>query len=485
MSFSVLGAGELGLACGLALRANGASRVTLVNRDGLLRRAQEALLVGAAKNPSTSTANSTLLPGGVDLVPVRRLPDSNPSAIRSVFLCTPVTALLPQFTGLRNRIPAPPQRSDGERAECGDTTALPPLVDLISRCNVDGEGSQSFVACLGRGLGPDGETASHMARAALDCGTHSRTTALPIYTVCGPIIPKEWLHQSLGRLAKEASLRGAGGGSPAPPGLGFSGTALTFALSGVAAPRGGLGDEGEYAKLARDDGFHAAMEQLFSEGLFGRESVCYERDLTSGAALDIVNGCLPLCAFGAGLVSNAYSGASVSALAAYAQHCATATTALVNDLVEGRAKGTPLPMGANAALFSACNVFSSKEFILGRHLDFKFRQMDALKAVYPGRSYEIFSATVDGLHTLMKERQVASPFFEVLMDAFGTVIRASTAGQGLVKQGCYDYRESATSPLLEHAMRIDEAMLSGDEERFEEAKRQLEEVFSYYPTKRK
>lgn len=260
----------------------------------------------------------------------------------------------------------------------------------------------------------------------------------------------------------------------------------------------------------------------------------------------IVNGCLPLVAFGAGLVQAAYaSTGTTSALISYAQNASNAMEALLRDVEEaveveealpseldkrGSRRGqqtngcvdsvtgnlqkaaTPfsvaslhfLPPSLVSSIYLACLHHSSKEFVLGRQMDFHFRKEDALRAVFrrgprslrPARSGDrrnaepvdsdvdlasTISASADGLyeillalnkcdpaaasplgsdgpeatgggegagiHVVMGERKKADSiiFFEALLDTFHTVLRASSVGQGLVKAGYEGFR----SPVLD------------------------------------
>ncbi|EPY21982.1 hypothetical protein STCU_08408 [Strigomonas culicis] len=276
---------------------------------------------------------------------------------------------------------------------------------------------------------------------------------VPILCGTGPILPKEWAVHSTAALGEDGGPR-----FPHP----HSATALTFAVANEA--------------LRTDAGLLRAA-RLQVGRLFARESVTLLEEPDGADVLALVNACLPLCSFGAGLVSNAYAGNSVGALAAYLQHACSATEALVNTLL-GRPRGSPLPPAVWSSLSMACTTFASREFVLGRQLDYHFKKNDALRAVYSGMSHANLAATVDGIHTLLQRHQYSSPFYEVLMDAFNTHIRASVAGEGLVKEGYYGYRESPPSPLLREITKVDDALFSGDEERFEKARKNFEKVFS-------
>ncbi|EKF32960.1 hypothetical protein MOQ_003179 [Trypanosoma cruzi marinkellei] len=216
-----------------------------------------------------------------------------------------------------------------------------------------------------------------------------------------------------------------------------------------------------------------------SQRLWCRESVTWLTEPKSSELLSLINGCFPLCSMGAGMVSSEYP-ASVSAMMSYMQHAISATEKLVNEVLS-RPQGTPLPACAVATLAMACTNHASREFIFGRRLNFHFRHRDAIRAVFPGNSHESLDASVAGLHTLLKQRSFSSPFYEVLMDAFLTVLRASVAGRGLVRTGCYDYRDQISmedAPLLRHVLAVDEAMLSGDEDSFNKACHTLEVEFT-------
>nr|CCD13519.1 unnamed protein product [Trypanosoma congolense IL3000] len=226
-----------------------------------------------------------------------------------------------------------------------------------------------------------------------------------------------------------------------------------------------------------DTGARCLLQQL-TERLWWRECVTWVDDPLSAEVLSLVNGCVPLCSMGAGLVSNEYPG-SVSALTSYMQHAVGATEKLVNDVL-GRPLGTPLPACALSTIAMACTNYAAREFAFGRRLDYHFRHRDALRATFPDRSYEPLDATVAGLHTLLGRRVVSSPFYEVLMDAFLTLLRASVAGRELVRTGHYEYRDGVrdeNATLLRHALAVDSAVVSGDEQRFDEARRLLQEAF--------
>ncbi|CCW67301.1 unnamed protein product [Phytomonas sp. Hart1] len=140
-----------------------------------------------------------------------------------------------------------------------------------------------------------------------------------------------------------------------------------------------------------------------------------------------------------------------------------------------------MPSCLCATLYSTCTNYGLRDFILGRQFDFHFKKAFALQAVYSGNDYAAFSSTVNGLHTLMKSRSVSSPFYEVIMDTFSTLLRASVVGAGLVKEGYYDYRQPSTTPFLEHAMKIDEAVFSENETDFEAARARFIDVLSHDP----
>ncbi|KAG8340087.1 hypothetical protein ERJ75_001615300 [Trypanosoma vivax] len=267
-----------------------------------------------------------------------------------------------------------------------------------------------------------------------------------LVVVSGPVSAREWATANAnGRERGESN----------------SGVSLCLSLSDV-------------ANAGARGATHSLVEQLWR-----RESVTWISDPLSAELLSLINGCAPLCSMGAGLVSNEYP-ASVSAAMSYLQHAADATGQLVNEML-GQARGTGLPACAVSTIAMACTNHAAREFVFGRRLSYHFRHHDAISAVFPRGSSEPLDATVSGLHALLARRKVASPFYEVLMDAFLTLLRASVAGRGLVRSGDYAYRKgahAAGSLLLRHAMSVDDAVVSGDELRFDEARDALEKALA-------
>lgn len=321
----------------------------------------------------------------------------------------------------------------------GDAAALPDLLDCLGR-HVD---VPTFV--FSRGLSRDGLTPQEELSRVI-CSRPSK-----LVVVSGPLFAREW--------AAASAHERTGGRAD-----GNSGVSLAFAMT----------DE-------TDAGTLEAVRAL-TERLWWRESITWLTEPAAARLLSLVNGCAPLCCMGAGMVSSEYP-ACVSAMMSYLQHAISATEKLVNDVLS-RPRDTPLPACGVAALAMACTNQSSREFIFGRRLNYYFRHRDAVRAVFPGRSHESLDATVAGLHTLLTRRSLSSPFYEVLMDAFLTVLRASVAGRGLVKSGHYDYRHHPCvddTPLFKHVLAVDDAVLSGDERRFDKARQALEKAFGDPP----
>ncbi|CCW59716.1 unnamed protein product [Phytomonas sp. EM1] len=447
MNFSVLGPGELGVACALALLANHPSRtVSLLSRDG------------KAGGAATSAGFTRRIPPRLRIV-------SYPTAAErewphAVFLCTPAESLIAPSPSFSSTSPVRTFLRDW-RDRKGDTGG--------------GKGPFSFLAVFTRGLSTAGVTPVDLACQEMLPGgevegEEGERRGMPlILSATGPIFAREWAAQS--------NPPGSPSSSPeqgltpdqesetrSDPPRQFSGTALVFALNHATS----------------DAGLVSALRRHLQEDLFRREAVTLLEGPDSGAEVKLINACLPLCAFGAGLVSNYYAGSNASALAAYAQHALRATTGLINGLL-GRTVDTPLPPCLCSTLCAVCSHYGLREFVLGRRFDFHFKKAFALQAVYPGQTHTAFTSTVNGLHTLMRARSVSSPFYEVIMDTFSTLLRASVVGAGLVKEGYYDYRQPGSSPFLEHAMKIDEAVFSHDEVAFEAAKSRFISTISQDP----
>lgn len=238
----------------------------------------------------------------------------------------------------------------------------------------------------------------------------------------------------------------------------------------------------------------------------------------SNQVLGLVNGVLPLIAFGGGLVAHVYGSppavSATAALLSYAANAVDATTDLIQRLLlhhhshpspsSQATSQAPVPAAvvippiAVAAIYCAAQDHSSPEFQLGKHLEFHFRKEDALKATFRstsssgGAEREVpakatLEDTADGMQNLLEllyesemERKVAegdssdvedaceeavSPLFDGLLDAYVTVVRASVVGEGLVKAGYSTYRSVSSAPQLMAAVQaVDEAMINGTEE---------------------
>jgi hypothetical protein len=530
---TVLGAGELGKACALALAAGGIAAVRLLTRDVNLAALDTVGKDKAHTRSTTSCKDGTpsSWPSAIQFCDVRTVLNDAAAlphyASDPLFICTPINAYLSAtdawakttFGNEHN-----PVTHDVLKRWCSRRRVPPSTTAAGSRQRaVDAR----FVCTLTRGFAADGGVPAQLvddllngstSPSAPECESASggRSTTkgeVPVLVAAGPLLATAWAQQCIpaesnpadavpsfsqpSSLSADASSfipprpRSAlssgteeGRESAAPPLMKAETNATTAAASahrGLLYPHTFSGVSLSFAAWTPsthlDSGRQEALAQQLVE-LFPRESVTYLREPDAAAVLSIINGCAPLCSFGAGLVSSVYTGPSVTALASYAQHAAVATEKLVNQLL-GRPCGTPLPLPALSTLNCACTCFASREFALGRQLDFYFRKQDAVQAIFRGRTHGVFAATVDGLHTRMQTSHVTSPFYEVLMDTYNTMIRASRAGEGLVKEGYYDYREPVReeSALLRHAVEVDEAVLSGDENRFTAAKERLVQAF--------
>lgn len=424
-------------------------------------------------------------------------------------------------------------------------------------------------------------------------GIEYRCSATPsspvaVLTVCGPLLPREWAHQSAGLCGKDTLERKTDAAPPPPFSIPpkpspFSGASFTVSLAS---------EEDQLAQYYfRDDDSLCDCsrltlhEVLFDQvkRLFPRENVSYycesvhspsfsgevdhrssvmERGRTAarnieclssekntcvgrsgGYVLGIVNGVLPLLSFGAGLVHSSYTTSSINslqchyfeqstttgALFSYAQNAVLATESLIEDLWRSQqyrmkkkdeisdkkistsgtssmyispssstknSRPSPLPPTVVSTLFLVCLDHCSREFILGKQLNYHFRKADALSAVFCDRSasdswerkgsvtqsitrnsnYEkgekssdpnsnegietkgmpwscatlgstrcsspwksssfcntTIASSVDGLSALMERENINSPFFQALIDTYHTVLRASTIGQILVQ----------------------------------------------------
>ncbi|GET90514.1 hypothetical protein, conserved [Leishmania tarentolae] len=526
---TILGAGELGKACACALAANrSVDSVTLLTRDASMAAPEKTTATspsthssdlanasgagGSSTGASSSTAAAsnnaaTVWPSVVHLQDLKKFyrdaaSDTNcKRAQHPLFLCTPCASYLPSHDAWA--------RAVFGNEHCSAThdvlTRWRSSSGTVDSSKPEGASSTRFAVVFTRGFAANGAVPAQLADALLngpiaehDSSAGSDPLAegeTPVLVASGPVLAKEWSLQST-----PLALRGAsaalsspipsrppsalsaiaaadGDGSETrrratPPSV--SGMELPHAFSGVA-----LAFAVWTPSVAADTGRQEALAEKLRL-FFPRESITYLSAHDAAAILAIVNGCVPLCSFGAGLVSSVYTGTSVTSLAAYAQHAVSATEQLVNKLL-GRACGTPLPLPAVSTLWCACTCLVSREFALGRKLDFYFRKQDATEAIFRGHEHHLFAATVDGLHERMQASGVASPFYEVLMDTYNTMIRASRTGEGLVKEGFYGYRDTLgedCGELLRQVTRVDEAMLSGDEARFTEAKERIMKVFS-------
>ncbi|RNF03891.1 oxidoreductase (with NAD(+) or NADP(+) as acceptor) [Trypanosoma rangeli] len=420
----VLGAGELGTACALSLVANMEKRdpqaravVTMCARD---REYLHELQFGS--QTFRMFDRNIRVPSEMSFQVMGEEPVKKAAYCEASFLCIPVSCFMEEKSS------TPREETTAGLREC-----------LIRHAN-----APLFVFC--RGFSREGLTPVEAINRVI-CPQPSK-----VAVVSGPLFAKEWAAASVLENNVTSSSHTTNSNS---------GVSLAFAMA-----------DGTDAETIQ------AMRNL-SQRLWQREGVTWLTEPNAAGILSFINGCFPLCCMGAGMVSSEYP-ASVSAMMSYMQHAISATEQLVNQAFS-RPQGTPLPACAVATLAMACTNHASREFVFGRHLNYHFRHRDAIRAVFPGNSCELLDATVAGIHTLLKRLSFSSPFYEVLMDAFLTVLRASVAGRGLVKSGCYDYRDHVCmedAPLLQHALAVDDAMLSGDEEGFNKACQTLAMVFS-------
>nr|CCM17336.1 hypothetical protein, conserved [Leishmania guyanensis] len=526
---TILGTGELGRACACALAANrSVDSVTLLTRDVAMAAPDVAtetsslthrsdlgsfsVVGGSSTGASLSYAAppntaATLWPSVAHLQDLKHFHSDAASATSRTWVQHPLLLCTPSVSYLSGR-------DAWARATFG-SEHCPATHDVLTQwrssstaaASLQSESAPStrFVVVFTRGFAADGAAPAELAETLLNgslaghassaasCSGSERET--PVLVASGPLLAKEWALQSTPLASNDASATLSSLIPSRPPSAlsttaaadddvsesrgktaasstadrrlphAFSGVALTFATWTPSVAN----------DIRRQE---ALAEQL--RLFFPRESVTYLTAPDAAAILAIVNGCVPLCSFGAGLVSSVYTGTSVTSLAAYAQHAVAATEQLVNKLL-GRATGTPLPLPAVSTLWCACTSLVSREFALGRKLDFYFRKQDAVEAIFRGHVHHLFAATVDGLHERMQANSVTSPFYEVLMDTYNTMIRASQTGEGLVKEGYYGYREALdedSSELLRHVTHVDKAMLSGDEAQFTAAKERIMQAFA-------
>lgn len=470
----MLGTGALGRACAAALAAHpNTAPVHLLTRDKALAEASlesggpsRKSLHGGAADPPRAVASPNIH------LKVLSITDGCPSVspgAAPLFLCTPAVSYLRPDDGWANVALGAEHSSithDYLRAIGQQHTATTTGGDA-------GGAVPLFVGVFTRGLSVDGVSPAQQCDdllndAATSAASNARRPVVPTVVLSGPIIAREWIGQStpppapapVGPASPAAAA--APTSTAAPSARAFSGTALTAALytPSIAA------DAGRIADLA------AAVAALFP-----RESTTFLTDADAGAVLSLVNSCLPLCAFGAGMVSHVYQGATGSALASYAEHAADSTTQLVNGIL-ARPSGTPLPLSVWSTIYSVCTDFTARELILGRRMDFYFRRQDAAQAIYRGAGHHQFGATVDGVATLLQRHGVSNSFYAALMDAHATLLRASRVGEGLVKRGYAGYGEPAgETVLLQHAMALDGAAIAGDEDRLAAAKKNILTTF--------
>ncbi|RNF26540.1 oxidoreductase (with NAD(+) or NADP(+) as acceptor) [Trypanosoma conorhini] len=430
----ILGAGELGTACALSLLANMGSRgaqagavVTMCARD---KDYLQELQLGS--KTFRLFDRSIHVPSEMSFQVMGEEPAEKPTHCKASFLCLPVSCF----------------------AEAKGATPHEETPACVRECLIRNANAPLFVFV--RGFSREGLTPVEEINRVI------RPQPSRVVVVSGPLFAREWAAASLPENSTTtAATSGSSSSSSSHASNSNSGVSLAFAMA----------DETEAETLQ-------AMRDL-SQRLWHRESVTWLTEPNAAGILSFVNGCFPLCCMGAGMVSSEYP-ASVSAMMSYMQHAIGATEELVNQAFS-RPHGTPLPACATATLAMACTNHASREFIFGRRLNYHFRHRDAIRAVFPGNSHASLDATVAGIHTLLKRLSFSSPFYEVLMDAFLTVLRASVAGRGLVKTGFYDYRDHACmedAPLLQHALAVDAAMLSGDETSFNRAREALAMAFS-------
>ncbi|KPA80623.1 hypothetical protein ABB37_04816 [Leptomonas pyrrhocoris] len=513
---SVLGAGEMGKACALALAADGAAAVRLLTRDAV-HAALDYRYHEASTNASASTtkrAAAPQWPPAIRFYDVQKMLRDDAGVAECtkgpLFICTPITAYLPSDDAwAKAALGEEHSAVTHDVLQCWQRVNSPLPSPAMQTST-----ATPFVCLFTRGFTADGDVPAQLTEKLLNGGASASTAVhvgtprrsdkeIPVVVAAAPLLAKEWALQctpitinpdvtsSLSSSSPHSSsipprpqsalsdetvergikkqlhlVKNTTAEAAAPASLyphAFSGVSLSFAAWSPS--------------IHSDAGRQAALAQQLKE-MLPRESITYLREPDAAAVLSIVNGCVPLCAFGAGLVSSVYTGASVSALASYAQHATLATEELVNQLLD-RPSGTPLPIAAWSTLNGASTSLASREFALGRRFDFYFRKQDAVQAIFRGHAHQLFAATVDGLHTRMQTSSVASPFYEALMDTYNTMIRASRAGEGLVKEGYYGYNDAPKDEgvLLRHALQVDEAMLSGDEDRFTAAKERLVKAF--------
>lgn len=442
-----------------------------------------------------------------------------------------------------------------------------------------------------RGLSPAGLTPSSVV--VQGCGSAS-SSPVAVLSVCGPVLPREWIQQNCKAASlihskqlsdEEKKVEGfpenlaSADKSLSRP---YSGTSFTVSFVQFIGTM-----QGEEANLPRPSDAsssgprvlpypHNALEKQLA-ALFPRENIRYfyhesekgtktlrkvsedegnalldarVRICNQDETLDIlglVNGVIPILAFGAGLVQAEYgtSIGSASALLSYTQNAVRATELLVFQLSQENSEVNELesdstmkdenwavcsygsshssrwrlPSEVHSAIYASCLEHSSREFQLGKRMNFYFRKEDALRAVYgvprqpskvgagsgrrecgsacsPQDMVEeanndgVISDTVEGLHSLLHSKNISSPFFQALIDAFLTIRRGSEVGQELVSsrryeagQGGYggvnsDEVTSSPSLLLEKIKKVDQAMIHGTEEDLKLASKELADAFT-------
>lgn len=408
-----------------------------------------------------------------------------------------------------------------------------------------------FILVFSRGFTAAGDTATGLIRRQqcqcdVEEAKEKRGTDEPVLlTVCGPIIPREWAQQNAMIVGHERRKGAASAPVETLYSSPFSGTSFTVAVASSSSSSASASSQRLHP--AADDHHVSAKVHSLLCTLFPRENVqVYElarpkngvspsessRALSlnvlppAAQVLGVVNGCLPLVAFGAGLVQAAYATCgATSALLSYAQNIVTATASLIVSLVGhvcvDAGGDFSLPSGAVSALMQASLDHSAREFILGRRMDTQFRQEDALRAVFPssstfpqpqrgserhglrhhsppssaqtgdarfactrygagGGAASTIAHTVDGLHILLARSGASNPMYEILLDAYQTILRASQVGNGLVHAdypSVFAAHDTADFPLLKRLCEVDAASFSGDAEKLRDAARQLVETF--------
>ncbi|EPY31625.1 hypothetical protein AGDE_08958 [Angomonas deanei] len=353
MHSAILGAGELGTACALALLRNrGDAGLTLFTND------EELSCRTKSAKPEKFKAfkrDSFMIPPKLE---IQTLTENSARIRGPLFVCTPSFSLLP---------PTDPWAK--EVLKTAHTDAYYKFLQEWSTNTPDEHQKDRFICVFSRGTSSEGETTTALVESIV----RACDKDIPVLCATGPFLSREWA------AAEEKKA--------------VSGISLSFAVHGTPP------EPQQVAKLQAD-----------LEHLFCRENVAFLKEKDSATLLSLCSASALLCAFGAGLVSNVYAGGGgVSALQSYSQNALLATQELVNEVLS-RPPGTPLPVWASSVLYLACHSHASKEFIFGRQLDFHFKKNDALRAVFSGATHAHLSATVDGVYSLLKTHHVDSPF---------------------------------------------------------------------------